>query len=296
MSTTNAEPTGVVVGYDGSDAGARALRWAAEEAAARGIPVTVTHVWEFNFGASLGMPIVDLRTVAQEILEEGVERLRDAAPGLEVRSDLERGSAAAKLIELSGRAEMIVLGSRGLGGFAGLVLGSVSAQVAAHAGCPVVVLRGEPDAGAGEERGRVVVGVDGSAAARAALEMAFTEAEVHRVPLTAIVAWSPSPQVALPPLVDQNELGELAETRLARLLAPLRERHPEVGDVRTRVVTGVPHEVLLEASPGARLLVVGSRGLGGIRGLMLGSVSHALLHNADCPVAVVHGPEEPAGS
>jgi len=295
MSTTNAEPAGVVVGYDGSDAGARALRWAADEAAARGLPVTVTYVWEFNFGASIGMPVVDLRTVAQEILDEGVERLRDAAPGLEVRSDLERGSAAAKLIELSGRVEMIVLGSRGLGGFAGLVLGSVSAQVAAHAACPVVVLRGEPEAGAGEERGRVVVGVDGSAASQAALELAFTEADVHRVPLTAIVAWSPSPEVALPPLVEQHELGALAETRLARLLAPLRRRHPEV-DARGRVVTGVPHEVLLEASPGARLLVVGSRGLGGIRGLMLGSVSHALLHSADCPVAVVHGPEEPAGS
>ncbi|MFC5748298.1 universal stress protein [Actinomadura rugatobispora] len=293
MNTIN----GVVVGYDGSDAGVRALDWAAAEAGARGVPLTVVHVWELNVGSSMGMPVVDLRTVAQETLENGVGHLRETAPDLEVKPVLERGTPAARLIEAGSHADLIVVGSRGWGGFTGLMLGSVGAHLAAHAPCPVVVVRGEPEPEPAPEQGpaRVVVGVDGSPGSRAALALAFTEADAHGAPLTVLVAWEDARPDDLPPLVDAEGLREAAETRLEQLLIPGRERHPAV-DVRTQVVEGAPREVLMRASSGARLLVVGSRGLGGVRGLLLGSVGHALVHHALCPVAIFHAHERAAGT
>jgi nucleotide-binding universal stress UspA family protein len=289
MTTANTgRLSGVVVAYDGSDAGDQTLEWAAVEALARGTSVTVVHVWEFNLGATVGMPPLDLQAVGEQILQGAVDHLRKEAPGVQVHSVLERGSAAARLIEVSRQAGLLVVGSRGRGGFSGLVLGSVGAQLAAHAECPVVVVRGA-DQPAPEASGRVVVGVDGSPASRAAVEMAFIEADAHRVPLAAIVAWDAEAEGELPPLVDEDGMREAVEVRLNRLLIPFRERHPTV-EARTAIVPGSPREVLLDASAGARLLVVGSRGLGGIRGLMLGSVSHAMVHHALCPVAVVRTP------
>ncbi|GLZ09339.1 universal stress protein [Actinomadura sp. NBRC 104412] len=285
MGTTKAgEISGVVAGYDGSETAGQALDWAAAEARARGASMTVVYVWEFDFGASMGMPALAPETLAERTLEAGLERVRRSAPGLEARPVLERGSAGASLVEISHRADLMVVGSRGRGGFAGLVLGSVGAQLAAHARCPVVVVRGEGEP-APEGTGTLVVGVDGSPASRAAVELAFGEADVHRVPLRAIVAWTPEVDVRQLPLVDGEAMREAAERRLDRLLAPVRERYPRV-DVQCRVEAGSPREVLMDASDGARLLVVGARGTGGIRGLLLGSVSDALVHHAPCPVAV----------
>ncbi|GAA2437545.1 universal stress protein [Actinomadura vinacea] len=286
---------GVVVGYDGSEAGGRALDWAAVEAGARGVPLTVVHVWEPYGGGSMVPLVVDLRRVAQETLDGGVEHVRKAAPDLEMRSLLEGGSPAARLIEVSPQVDLIVVGSHGRGGFAGLMLGSVGAHLAAHAACPVVVVRGEPEPAPEQQPGRVVVGVDGSPASHDALALALTEADMHGAPLTAMVAWEGARPGELPPLVDAEGLREAAGTRLERLLSPWRERYPDV-DVQTQVVTGAPREVLIRASSGARLLVVGSRGMGGIRGLLLGSVGYALIHHALCPVAVVHAPERSTGT
>ncbi|MFG2085878.1 MULTISPECIES: universal stress protein [unclassified Spirillospora] len=292
MST---EPiTGVVVGYDGSPEGARALDWAADEAQARGLPLTVIHVWDIYVGGPVAMPMVDLGAVAQEVLDGGVEHVRKAAPDLPVRGVLTRGQAAARLVEVGKSADVIVLGPRGLGGFVGLVLGSVSAQVAAHASCPVVIARGDLDPHLDGGPGRVVVGVDGSPASRTALAMAFTEAELHGFAVHAVVAWESVPVKDLPPLADEAGMREAAEARLTRLMIPLRELHPGV-DAQAEVVSGPPREVLMNASDDARLLVVGSRGLGGFRGMLLGSVSHALVEHAPCPVAVVHAPRQDTG-
>ncbi|NEA28770.1 universal stress protein [Actinomadura bangladeshensis] len=284
--------TGIVAGYDGSQNGVRALEWAADEARARGLPLTVVHAWEFNVGGSMAMPMVDLRSLAQETLDGGVEHVRKEAPDVPVQGVLRCGQSAAELIEAGRNAALIVLGPRGLGGFAGLVLGSVSAQVVAHAPCPVVIARGDLDRRPGTEPGRVVVGVDGSPASRAALAMAFTEAELHGLSVHAVVAWEPAPVEGVPPLVDEAGIQEAATTRLDQLMIPLRDRHPGV-DAQAEVKVGAPREVLLDAAQDARLLVVGSRGMGGFRGLLLGSVSHALVQHAPCPVAVVHAPEKP---
>ena len=281
--------TGVVAGYDGSQNGVQALDWAAAEARIRGLPLTVIHAWEPYSGGSLAMPMVDLRSLAQETLDGGVEHVRKQAPDVPVRGVLECGQPAAKLIEAGKGAAMIVLGPRGLGGFVGLVLGSVSAQVTVHAACPVVIVRGGPDRHPGPGPGCAVVGVDGSPASRAALATAFTEAELHGLSVRAVAAWESAPVKDLPPLVDEAGMREAATARLNRLMAPLRDLHPSVR-AQAEVMVGAPRGVLLDAARDARLLVVGTRGLGGFRGLLLGSVGHALVQHAPCPVMVVRAP------
>ncbi|MEU8343410.1 Nucleotide-binding universal stress protein, UspA family [Actinomadura meyerae] len=284
--------TGVVAGYDGSENGLRALDWAVEEARVRGLPLTVIHTWEAYIGGSMAMPMVDLGSVAQQTLDGGIEHVRKQAPDVPVEGILECGRPSAILLEAGKTAALIVLGPRGLGGFAGLVLGSVSAQVAAHASCPVVIAREAPDGQAEARPGRAVVGVDGSPASRAALSMAFDEAELHGLSLHAVAAWESVPVTDLPPLVDEDGMREAATTRLQQMTAPLRDLHPGV-DAQAEVRVGQPRDVLLDAAQGARLLVVGSRGLGGFRGLLLGSVSQAMLQYAPCAVAVVHAPRDP---
>ncbi|CNE42077.1 Universal stress family protein [Mycobacterium tuberculosis] len=282
--------TGLLVGYDGSEGSARALEWAAEDARRRGLPLALLHSWDVHAGGLAPMPAVDPRAEAQEILNAGVEHARKVASDLKAQAVLARAPAAARLIEASESADLIVLGSRGTGGFAGLTLGSVGAQVAAHASCPVVIVRGDrPHTESGP--GDVVVAMDGSAASQAALAMAFTEADAHGLSVRAVIAWDPIPAWELPPLVDEAGMRAAAEARLAELMLPLRERHPGVR-TETEIVTGAPRQVLIDAADGARLVVVGSRGLGGFRGLLLGSVSQALIHHAPCPVVVVHASSE----
>ncbi|WP_030176677.1 universal stress protein [Spirillospora albida] len=276
---------GIVVGYDGSAQSETAVRWAAAEARLRVVPLTVCHAWEvYLAGAPMAVPVADLHGMAQDVLNAGAELARKEAD--EVQAVLGRGAAASVLMEAAEDAELVVVGSRGHGGFADLVLGSTTAALAAHAPCPIVATREETGAGR-DGFGAVVVGVDGSPASLAALELAFAEAHLHRAAVRAVLAWPAYAEAGTLPLVDIEGLRGLAGERLAALVAPLEERYPGV-PVRTDVVTGAPREVLLDAAEGAGLLVVGTRGLGGFRGLLLGSVSHALLHHAPCAVAVAH--------
>jgi nucleotide-binding universal stress UspA family protein len=200
------------------------------------------------------------------------------------------GFAVPVLQAESTRAELVVLGDRGLGGFTGLLIGSVATGLSAHASCPVVVVRGpEPD-GAVPRQEPVVVGIDGSPLSEAAVAFAFEAAARRRVPLVAVHAWRDllvDPTLA--PLVDWDAAEVDEREVLAERLAGWGGTYSDVA-VRRLVVRDRPARALVDESRRAQLVVVGSRGRGGFTGLLLGSVSQALVHHAHCPVAVVPSP------
>ncbi|MEO3778945.1 universal stress protein [Micromonospora sp. B11E3] len=281
----------VVVGVDGSEPARRAIRLAAAEATRRRLPLRVVHgfIWPL-LRVPVGPPRDapsggGLRPQAERLVAQAVAEAEAAAPGVRVTGEVVDGEAAAVLVGESPTAAMIVLGDRGLGGFAALVVGSVAGQVTAYAECPVLVARG-----AERTDGPVVVGVDGSALSRAAVRFAADEAAVRGAPLRAVHAYR-HPASAGPgdmqPLVHDPDLLRGEEDRvLAGALTGLAERYPRV-PVERVVAHARPVAALTEASRAAQLLVVGARGHGEFTGLLLGSVSHAVLHHADCPVAVV---------
>jgi nucleotide-binding universal stress UspA family protein len=186
---------------------------------------------------------------------------------------------------------MVVVGSRGLAGFTELLVGSTVVQLVSHAPCPVVVVRSLPYLTPGDEAGRVIVGVDGSPSSDETLAFAFEEASLRGQGLTAVHAWH-VPFMEVPSRGDVYDVelaaGVEAESRshVAGALAPWRDKYPDV-DVRQLVVHGDPVQTIVEASTGAALTVVGSRGRGGFRNLLLGSVSHGVVHHARSAVAVV---------
>lgn len=284
----------VVVGVDGSASSARAVRWAAREAGRRGVPLELVHVWT---PVPVGVPhAAALGPYEDGLIEQGNRWLADAAaaadevaPGVETSSRLAGGSAAGQLIGRSAAADLVVLGSRGLGGFTGLVVGSIAVAVATHGHCPVVVVRGAGEDDPPEE-GPVVVGVDGSPNSQAATELAFQAADARDAPLVAVRAWSDAPMATTWAPATAWEPIQAAELeQLDEWLAPYRTRYPDVR-VEPVVVRDAPTRALLERAEGARLVVVGSRGRGGFRGLLLGSTSQALIYHAACPVAVVPPP------
>ena len=275
---------GIVAGYDGSPGAEEALRWAVREAWQRSTVLTVCLAWSPEYLALLGVASVsDLaQRKAEEILARGVRYARDALGPEMVRPVLAHGTAAHVLCERSGTAEMVVAGSRGHGGVAGQRLGSVAWQVAMHGHGPTVIVRGQWH-GAGHAQGPVAVGLDQSPASRAVAAFAFREAQLRKVPLLAVCALADAPGM----LGGAREL----EAAFSHAIAVLEKEHPDVTVLR-QVAQGPPRDALLAAADEAQLLVVGSRGRGGVRGMGLGSVVQALLHHAPCPVAVIHPPAQ----
>ncbi|POM23564.1 Universal stress protein [Actinomadura rubteroloni] len=279
---------GVVVGWDGSAQGETALRWATDEARRRKAPLTVVHSWDVYVGpwsTAIVFPVTDVETAARGLLAEGVRHAREDVA--DVRGVLGRGTPAETLLKAAEHADLVVVGSRSHSAVGDLVTGSAAAEVAAHAPCPVVVVRGPLEVGGSGTPGPVVAGVDGSPASLEAVGVAFAEAALRGVPLELVLAWPRSVRPDPAPLVDADGLRDVAEERLFRLAAPWREKYPDVA-VRADVVDGSPRDVLLSAAEHAALVVVGTRGRGGFRGLLFGSVSRALLDHAPCPVAVAH--------
>ena len=287
----------ILVGYDGSDSSDAALGWALDAARLRGTSVRVMHAEPpflapgLAFAGPPGTPGDTPIRAGEQTLAVGLVRARRLAPDVTVDRVMVTGGGAAALVEESGESEIVVVGSRGLGGFSELLLGSTGLEVASRATCPVVVIRTgqlEP----GPEGGRVVVGVDGSALSTEALGFAFEEASLHGCGLTAVHAWRS-------PYFDAHGRGGQAPTLIAYevfqgeelqalqdALALWQQKVPDV-DVRQYVVHSHPARALIAASAGAELVVVGSRGRDSLRSVLLGSVSHAVLHHAHCPVAVV---------
>jgi nucleotide-binding universal stress UspA family protein len=283
----------VVVGYDGS-AGARAATvWALDEAARTDAPLELFYAYQWPVStpaASLvpgtGVwPDTETERRVSAMLEDARAEAAASHPAVRVTTAIVPGAAAPLLRDRSRHATLLVLGSHGHGAWSGLLLGSVSTAVTAHAHCPVVVVRGTAPTLTDDPR-PIVVGLDGSACAQIALGFAFEQAAARAVALTVVRCWLPPG----PPWTDLEvdvAATTAAETAAVNdLLAGWQEKYPEV-PVGVRVAAEHPVHALLTAAVEAQLLVVGSRGRGGLAGLLLGSVSQLLVQRADCPVAVV---------
>ncbi|MFD2471760.1 universal stress protein [Amycolatopsis silviterrae] len=293
----------VVVGVDGSAAALTAVRWAARVARERRRGLRLVHALP---ELPVSFPAAELSFEQMQeaagargarVLAEAGDAAAEAAPGVEVATAVRaEGPAEALLAEAAG-ASVIVLGSPGRSTAGRVLLGSVSVALAAHAPCPVAVIR--PHVGEDEApvEGPVVLGVDATPKGEAAIAAAFEEATWRNAPLVAVHSWS---ETFLAELFEEGRRGmdraaveEHEHELLAQRLAGWQEKYPDV--VVERVVrAGRPAEVLLDLADRAQLLVVGSRGRGGFSGLALGSTSQALISYALCPVLVARGGTRPA--
>lgn len=279
---------GVLVAVDGSEASERSLLWAAREAARRHAPLTIVHCYYWpssGLGAmdAIGFLMDGLAKDSQDILSAAEESVRRETPDVEVTVESHLGAPVATLVDMSGRFDLVVVGSRGLGGFKGMLLGSVSTGVVAHALTSVVVVRGEDEPEDGS-LAPVVAGVDSSANGQAALEEAFQAAERFKCGLVAVHAWqAPSARADREQIEDWQRT---ASAGLQALVAPLAARYPSV-QVETVTYRDRPTAALLARAQTARLLVVGTRGRSEFTGMLLGSTSRALVHHSPCPVMVV---------
>jgi nucleotide-binding universal stress UspA family protein len=275
----------VVVGVDGSASAYRAVEWAAEEAARRGVTLRLVRAFSWT---TADQPTGWVERYRDQLLEVSRRQVARAARiAADTRPDVEtdRQVAIGAPIEVLGsearRAQLVVLGDRGLSELGGLVLGSVAVSLTARAACPVVVVRGDR----ARDDAPVVVGIDGSSVSEAALAFAFDAAAARGVDLVTVHAWSSTAiDEELESLVDWDAVVE--DAVLAERLAGWGQKYPQVS-VRRTVVRDRAVRALVDASAEAQLVVVGSRGRGNAVGLLLGSVSHGVLHDAHCPVAVV---------
>ncbi len=289
----------IVVAIDGSHHAQRALAWAVREATAREASLTALHAFgvrRFTGPLNREVSLEPERRAAEELVHSALEKA-GAESMVQVAVDVTAvmGRGAADAVLRHGRdADLIVLGSRGLGGFPGLLLGSVSQQVAAHAQVPVAVIP-PGDEAAPPDTTSVVIGVDGSASSRRALRWGAEEADLHGVEPTAVYVHHPMTDLQL-----SADFTSEQRTQLSRLEERVRE-HAQLSLARIvdeslgvphravalRVVDGTPAQVLSQDAATPRsILVVGSRGHGGFAGLLLGSVSQQCLHHAAGPVVV----------
>lgn len=277
----------VVVGVDESEGAAHALRYAVEEATLHGWAVTAVMAWGFldqhgtivgeRFDPSYGE--ADALAVLDEIVAKTVGQPAAIRVERRVVCDL----AARALLDAASGAELLVVGARGLGGFRGLLLGSVSQHCLHHATTPVAVVRDHADSAGGG----VVVAVDGSDTAQRALEWAVVEARLRQARLTVLNAWQlpyaggflTAPAAFDPSVFEQSSQGIIDRALGACDLADV--------EVERKTVEGSPAGVVLDAAADAALVVMGSRGLSGFKGMLLGSVAKQVSHHAPCPVIVV---------
>lgn len=285
--------TSMVVGVDGSDSSLEAVDWAVDEAARCGLPLRLVYAsrWERYEG---GRPSFSTDRPAEELMSEHIiascaERAGLRNPEVKVSGEVMPDDAVSALLREGHDAGALITGSRGRSELVGLLLGSVSLAVAARAECPVIVVRGSEQNRQGAF-GRVVVGVGDSAEGSGAVGFALREAEARGCALEAVRAWRcPAREHVDHPLLADDAArvhGEQAVTDLTDTLRESVRDYPRV-DVHRKPVEGPAHKVLVEASAGADLIVVGAPRRHGHFGLQLGRVAHTLLHHSECPVAVV---------
>lgn len=297
---------GVIVGYDGSPGSQPALEWAAETARRQGKTLTLMH--SVNLATVPAYPAMDMPeldpsvdTAAKALVDDGAARAAATLDASQIETQYWFGSPAAQLVDASKDADLVVVGSRGRGRILAGLLGSTSYTVAAHAHCPVVVVRG-PAAGESGDVPKpsrpgpdheVVVGTDDSDVSARAVEAAVEVAEREGAALHIVSVARPRSmeswayvEAAKGGTDETHALREHAEQSLLRAADRAGALHPEV-TVTTEVLFGDPGQSLADLGATAGLIVVGSRGRGGFAGMLLGSVSHRVIHDAACPVMVV---------
>jgi nucleotide-binding universal stress UspA family protein len=298
--------TDIVIGMDTSAGAAAALRWAVREAEVRDWTVTALLAWGLpDQHHALPDEWFDpgyTEADALDVLDSAIEKAVGTRPRCKIERRLTCDLPAGALVTAADDARLLVVGARGLGGFQRLLLGSVSEQCLRHAPCAVAVVHADaperpagPAGPAGPER--IVVGIDGSADGRRALGWALDEARARGAALHLVHAWQ-APFLAgypLDPLVIGTEIFEerartvmenaLDGTDLAGLAQP----------VQRTLVCNTPAAAILDAAKDADLVVVGSRGIAGFRGLLIGSVSHQVACHSPCPVLVVRSRQEAGG-
>lgn len=287
-------PAPIMIGYDGSPGSVAALDWAAAAAGRAMAPLRIVEAFEIVIATrpSPGhvVPLAAVRTARQKRLDEVAAKLRLEHPGLHVETSLIGGAAAKTLVDAAQDTRLVVLGSRGLGGWSGLMIGSVAVQVTTHATCPVVVIPHDFQPQTRQEPA-VVVGVDGSKYSARAIDFAFDQAESLHGRVVAVHAWT-SPYVTYHDgesmlEFDEDKVREEARLLVAESVAGAAEDHPDV-PWTTELSMGSAGLALVRQSGSADLVVVGTRGHGGFTGLLLGSIGQSVLHHTHCPIAVVH--------
>lgn len=288
---------GIVVGVDGSAASNAAVCWAARDAAMRHVPLTVVHLVNAAVPMYPAIPLSTGVAVWQEeqgrqVLEHAVKIAEDAVKKdreIVIKSELRCAPPVPTLVDMSDEAELLVVGNNGRAALARLLLGSVSASLVRSAHCPVAVIRDEDPMMPHPQQAPVLLGIDGSPASELATVIAFDEASRRGVELTALHAWSDVDVFELPG-TDWSAVQSDAERSLAERLAGWQERYPDV-TVHRLVVCDRPARQLIEKSESAQLVVVGSHGRGGLSGMLLGSVSNAVVHSVRMPVIVARPSE-----
>ena len=290
MSAVDPRP-GIVVGVDGSPFSKAAVWWAAREAAMRDVSLTVVHVlitalvWP---GTSTPVRFGQRQEEqAKTLIAEAVaiaEQCTGGTGGLQVSSEVVVSSVVPTLVELSKDAAMIVVGSRGRGAFERRLLGSVSFGLVHHAQCPVAVIHDEYPAAPRAGHAPILIGTDRSPPSESATSIAFDEASRRGVDLVVLYAWCDVGAEAMPE-VDWPALKSVEDKILAEHLARWQRQYPDVV-VRRDVVFDQPSRRLVERSESVQLVVVGSRGRGGFEGMLLGSVSEAVVQATQTPVIV----------
>ncbi len=298
MPKDSGKHQGIVVGVDGSPSSDAAVRWAAAEASMRNIPLSLIHVIErppwglLALGGGDVAPPTEVtevtearQTEGEEIITAAIRLSKQSAPYGTIPhlyGDAYFSAVGPTLADLSKRAQLIVVGRRGHRRAHRVLLGSISTGLIHHSHCPVAVIHDDERRTSQRCALPVVVGVDGSPASESAIAIAFDEASWRGVELIAVHAWSDShAETCSDWLADQDNGAE----PLAERLAGWRERYPDV-TVQRRVVLDAPALHLLEEAESSQLIVVGSHGRGGFEGMLLGSVSLAVVQAAQVPVIV----------
>jgi nucleotide-binding universal stress UspA family protein len=299
-STNETMSHGIVVGYDGSPGSRLALDWAIQTAKRDDRPLTLLHCVGLNMTPTFRAYDPGVQAHAYDEMSRGVlaEAIEIAGKTLD-RNDVHPlsviGSAAAELVGVSSQADLVVTGSRGHGAISGGLLGSTSYAVTAHAHCPVVVVRGDAVVHAGPSH-PVVMGFDDSKSSQKAMETAVQVAVAAQAPLHVVAVDNVGGLEAWPEgdtIVGREEMVDEMHRHVGATLRQVadeaRRAHPGL-DVHTNVLGGGAGAAIAAYAVDVRagLVVMGSRGHGGFTGMLLGSVSHRVVHDAPCPVMVIH--------